>query len=190
MLSSLTRNWWVAVLRGTMAILFGIAAFVLPGSTLELLVALFGAYAFLDGISQCVQGVRAMGSRESWFAPLTSGLLGIATGVLTFWQPALTAVSLVYVVAAWAIVTGTLQIVTAIRARDVISDEWLMGLGGAFSIVFGALLLSAPLAGAVTLVLLFGFYAIAGGLSQIALGLKVRRLDQHLPRLRPAPSTT
>jgi uncharacterized membrane protein HdeD (DUF308 family) len=188
MISSLTRNWWIAALRGTVAILVGVAAFAWPGITLEVLVSLFGAYAFIDGTSTLVQGVLG-GSHQSRFALVVSGLLGIATGVLTFSQPALTALSLVYVVAAWAVLTGGLQIVTAVRMRDIISDEWLLGIGGALSILFGLALLRAPLAGALTLVFVFGFYAISGGITQIALGLKLRGLGERLPHRRTAGST-
>jgi uncharacterized membrane protein HdeD (DUF308 family) len=98
-------------------------------------------------------------------------------------------VSVVYVIATWAVATGGLQILTAIRMRDVISDEWLMGISGALSIVFGIALMRAPLAGAITLVLLFGFYAISGGVAQLAFGLKLRGLGERLPHRHAAPST-
>jgi uncharacterized membrane protein HdeD (DUF308 family) len=189
MLSSLTRNWWVAALRGVLAIAFGIAAFAWPGVTIEILVLLFGTYALIDGVSSLVQGLQAAGSPESWFALTVSGLVGIAAGILTFVQPALTALSLVYVIAAWTLLTGGLQIVTAVRMRHVISGEWLLGLGGALSIIFGVALMRAPLAGALALVLLFGFYAIASGVSQLVFALKLRGLGQHLPRHQTATST-
>ena len=120
------------------------------------------------------------GDNQQWWPLVLGGIIGIAVGVLTFAQPASMALALVYVVGAWAIVTGLLEIVAAIRLRDVISDEWLMGFGGALSIVFGALVLYQPNAGALTLVWLFGFYAILAGISQIGLGFRLRGLDQTL----------
>jgi uncharacterized membrane protein HdeD (DUF308 family) len=176
MLSSLTRNWWLVALRGTLAVIFGAAAFVWPGVTLEVLVLLFGAYAFVDGVLVFSFGLMAAGDGEQWWPLVLSGILGIGLGVLTFARPATMALALVYVVGFWAIVTGLLEIVAAIRLRDVISGEWLMGLSGVVSIIFGVLVLAQPSSGALALVYLFGFYAILAGLSQIGLGFRLRGL--------------
>ena len=189
MLSSLSRTWWIAALRGMFAILVGIAAFVWPGATLEVLVLLFGAYALVDGSTTLVLGLQAIGTRQRALPSIIGGLIGIVTGALTFAMPGLAALSLVYVVAAWAVITGVLQIMTAIRLREVISGEWRLGLGGALSVLFGLLLMTGPLAGALTLVILFGIYAIAAGISQVAFGLHIRGLSQRLPRPHSAAST-
>ncbi len=180
MLSNISSNWWLLALRGALAVIFGVAAFVWPGLTFEVLVLLFGAYAFIDGVIMFSFGLMAAGDKQQWWPMVLGGIIGIAVGVLTFAQPAAMALALVYVVGAWAIVTGLLEIVAAIRLRDVISNEWLMGVSGALSILFGALVLYQPNAGALTLVWLFGLYAILAGVSQISLGLRVRRLDQTL----------
>ena len=180
MLASLTRNWWVAALRGALAVLFGVAAFVWPGITLEVLVPLFGAYAFVDGVLVLSFGLVAAGQHEQGWPLVLGGILGIAVGVLTFGQPAAVVLALVFVIGAWAIVTGLLEIVAAIRLRDVITNEWLMGLSGALSVVFGALVLWQPGAAALALVYLFGFYAILAGVSQIALGFRLRGLGAAL----------
>src|SRR5215468_2413541 len=127
MLSSLTRNWWMLALRGALAVLFGIIAFVWPGLTFEALVLLFGAYAFVDGILVLGFGLMAAGDGEQWWPLVLSGILGIAIGVITFFKPQTVGLSLVYVIGAWAIVTGLLQIVAAIRLREIISTEWLLG---------------------------------------------------------------
>jgi uncharacterized membrane protein HdeD (DUF308 family) len=182
MLASLTRHWYVAALRGVLAILFGVAAFVSPAATLEVLVLLFGAYALVDGVSTLVLGLMAAGEKERWVAPVLSGLVGIATGVVTFVQPRTTALAIVYLIAAWAIVTGGLQIAAAVRLRKVITGEWLVALSGVLSIVFGGLLIAAPASGALTLVLLFGFYAIGAGISQVAFGFRLRGLGERFPR--------
>ena len=181
MLSSLTRHWWVAVLRGVIALGFGAAAFLWPGVSLAILISLFGAYVLVDGITTLLLGMRGAGSNERWWAAVLSGVVGVLAGVATFVQPASTALALVYVIAAWALVTGGLQIYAAIRLRELIADEWLLGLGGALSLLFGILLVAMPAAGVLTLVFLFGYYAIRAGLAQVGFGLRLRGLAQHLP---------
>jgi uncharacterized membrane protein HdeD (DUF308 family) len=187
MLSSLTRNWWLVALRGTLAVIFGAAAFVWPGLTFEVLVLLFGAYAFVDGVLVFSFGLMAAGDREQWWPLVLGGILGIGLGVLTFARPETMALALVYVAGFWAIVTGLLEIVAAIRLRDVISGEWLMGLSGVLSIIFGVLVVGQPNAGALALVYLFGFYAILAGISQIGLGFRLRGLGADV---RNAPKQT
>ena len=182
MLSSLTRNWWLAVLRGLIAIGFGTATFVWPGVTLELLIVLFGTYALVDGVTALALGVLSVGSNERWWAAVLSGVVGVLAGMVAFVQPAATALALVYVIAAWALLAGGAQIVAAIRLRQYIADEWLLGVGGALSMLFGVLLLTAPATGVLTLVLLFGYYAISAGLAQVGFGLRLRGLAQQLPR--------
>jgi len=179
-LSSITRNWWLAALRGALAVVFGVVAFTLPGITFEVLVLLFGAYAFVDGIAVLSFGLIAAGEGQRWWPLVLGGIVGIATGVLTFAQPAAMALALVYVVGAWAIVTGVLEIVAAIRLREYITSEWLMGISGALSIVFGVLVIAQPGAGALTLVYLLGFYAVLAGISQIALGFRMRSLGETI----------
>jgi len=129
MLSSISRNWWLAALRGALAVIFGVVAFTLPGITFEVLVLLFGAYVFVDGITVLI----AAGDGQRWWPLVLGGLVGIATGVLAFALPAAMALALVYLVGAWAIVTGVLEIVAAIRLREYIRSEWLMGFSGALS---------------------------------------------------------
>jgi len=190
MLSQITGNWWAPVASGVLSIILGAAAFVWPSKTLEVLVLLFGAYAFLDGVIWLGFGLLAAGASERWWPFLVNGILGIALGVLTFSEPQAMAVALVSVVGAWAILTGVLEIVAAIGFRQVISNEWLMGLGGALSIVFGILVLAQPNVGALTLVLLFGAYAILIGIAQVWLGLRLRGLNQDLRGGGQMASTT
>jgi len=105
MTTVLTRNWWALALRGVFAILLGLAAFVLPGVTLVVFVALFGAYAVVDGVLAIIAGVRAAERHERWWSPVLKGLAGIAAGVLAFVWPALTALALLFLIGGWAIVT-------------------------------------------------------------------------------------
>jgi uncharacterized membrane protein HdeD (DUF308 family) len=182
MLSSLTRNWWQVALRGTFAVILGVVALAWPGITFEALVLLFGLYAFLDGVVVLTFGLMAASDGDRWWPLVLAGILGIGLGVLTFARPAAMGEALVYVVGFWAIVTGLLEIVAAIRLRDLISGEWLMGLSGALSILFGVLVVAQPNSGALALVYLFGLYAILAGISQIGLGFRLRGLNEDVSK--------
>ena len=131
---SLARRWWAVALRGVAAIVFGILAFVMPGVTLAALILLFGAYALVDGVLDVVAAVSGRTGARSWWALLLAGLVSIAAGLVTFFWPELTAIALVYVIAAWAIVRGVFEIAAAVRLRTVIASEWWLGLSGALSI--------------------------------------------------------
>jgi uncharacterized membrane protein HdeD (DUF308 family) len=178
MLDILARNWWAIALRGLFAVLFGIAAFVWPGLTLAVLVILWGAYALVDGIFTLVAAFRAAQMKMTWWPLVVEGILGIAAGVVAFAWPAITALALLYLIAAWAILTGLVEIVAAVRLRHVISGEWLMGLAGLLSIIVGVILIAAPGAGALAVVWTIGAYAVVFGIVLIALGFRLRGL-QH-----------
>src|SRR5262245_11439403 len=130
MVAMLARNWWVLAIRGVAAILFGIGAFVWPGLTLAVLVLLFGAYALVDGVFAVVAGIAAYGQQERWWMMLLEGLAGIVIGILTFAWPGVTALVLLYFIAAWSIVTGAFEIAAAIRLRKEIEGEWALALAG------------------------------------------------------------
>jgi uncharacterized membrane protein HdeD (DUF308 family) len=177
MLNLMTQNWWMLAIRGLVAVLFGIAAFLWPGITLWVLVALFGAYALVDGIFALFAAFTRDVERRRWWALLFEGLVGIAVGVLTFIWPGLTAFGLLYLIAFWAIVTGVFEVITAVRLRHEIRDEWLMALIGVLSIVFGFLLVAFPLTGALSVVWIIGAYALVIGVVMIALAFKLRSLS-------------
>ena len=170
----LAKNWWAIALRGLASIIFGILAFVMPGVTLAVLVLLFGAYALLDGIFNIIAALSGRGG-QSWWMLLLEGVVSVAAGLVAFFMPGLTALALVYVISAWALVTGVLEIVAAIRLRKVIRNEWWLALGGAVSIVFAVFLAIAPGAGALALVFWIGAYALVFGVFLVALGVRLRR---------------
>jgi uncharacterized membrane protein HdeD (DUF308 family) len=173
----LGQSSWILFLRGTAALLFGLAALFWPGIALPVLVILFGVYAFLDGFFALVNAFRMAERHASWIPLLFEGVVGIAVGVIAFRTPGLAAVALVYVVAAWAVVTGCLEIVAAIELRKYMTGEWALGLTGLLSIVFGWLLLAQPLAGVATLVWLIGIYACVFGFLMIFVGVQMRRFS-------------
>jgi len=176
MFNLMTQNWWAIALRGLVAVLFGIATFIWPSITLFVLVALFGAYALVDGIFAIIESFRRDVVRERWWALLIEGIVGVAIGVLTFIWPGLTAMGLLFLIAFWAIVTGVFEIITAIRLRHEIRGEWMMALIGILSIALGFLIVAFPLAGALSVVLMIGAFVFAMGVLMIALGFKLRSL--------------
>jgi uncharacterized membrane protein HdeD (DUF308 family) len=169
----LRQNWWAIAVRGLIGILMGIIAFLLPLPSMVALVWLFGAYAFLDGLFNLVT-VWRRGQIRPWWAMALEAVMGIGAGVISFIWPTITALALVYLIATWAIATGILEIVAAIRLRKEIEGEWVLALTGIFSIALGVMFLIAPEAGAVMLAWLWGAYTAAFGILLIWLSLKLR----------------
>lgn len=181
MLGLVARDWWVFVIRGVAAIAFGILAFIWPETTLAVLVFLFGAYVLVDGASLLIALVRGdnIARRHAWAVGIM-GVLGIVAGVVTFAWPGLTALSLLYLVAFWAIAMGTFQVIAAVVLRRELDGEFWMALGGVVSIVFGALLVVFPGAGLLSLVWLVGIWSLVFGVSSLGLAHRLHGLDAAL----------
>jgi uncharacterized membrane protein HdeD (DUF308 family) len=177
----LTKYWWALALRGAAGIIFGILAFAMPALTLAVLVLMFGAYALVDGIFNVVVAVSGRSGARPWWALLVAGLVGIGAGLVTFFRPGLTALALAYVIGVWAVIIGVLEIIAAIRLRRVITNEWWLGLSGALAIVFGGLLMLAPGAGALAMVLWIGAYTFVYGVFLVMLGLRLRGHHREEP---------
>jgi uncharacterized membrane protein HdeD (DUF308 family) len=197
MLDSLGRHWWAVALRGVAAVLFGLMALLWPDITLFVLVLLFGAYALVDGVFTLVAAIRGRGAADAdaggrgWL--VARGLAGIVLGVLALLWPGITALGLLWTIAAWAVVTGVLEVFAAIRLRREIDREWLLALSGVLSVVFGLLLVVWPAAGVLALVTLIGVAALAIGVTLLAFSFRMRhsRADdvpagRHYGRPAPA----
>ena len=181
----LVRNWWALALRGVAAVLFGLIAFLMPGVTLAALVLLFGAYSLVDGVFSIIAGIRAAERHERWWPFALEGLLSIVVGVIAFLMPAAAAFALLFVIAAWAIITGVLRISAAIRLRKEIRGEWMLILNGALSVILGILLFVIPGAGLVTLIWWLGAYAVIWGITLITLAFRLRAHRNRLGSARP-----
>jgi uncharacterized membrane protein HdeD (DUF308 family) len=178
---TLAHNWWLLALRGLAAIIFGILAFVLPGITLFSLVILFGAFAIANGILSLALAAKAPKGYPRFGSLVLGGILGIIAGIFTFFWPGITALGLVILIAAWAIGTGIMEIVAAIKLRKELSHEWLLVVAGLLSVCFGVLLALMPGPGALVLVWWIGAYAFVFGILLLMLAFKLRRLvSEHL----------
>jgi uncharacterized membrane protein HdeD (DUF308 family) len=173
MLDVLARNWWAVALRGIVAILFGLFAFFYPGVTAFALVIVFGAYALVDGVFSIVSAVRAAESHQRWGQLLLVGICGILAAAVVWFYPGLAALGLLFVIAAWAIVTGVLEISAAFRLRQFMSDWWWWLIAGVASLLFGVLLFWHPGAGALAVLWLIGTYAIAFGIFLLGLAWRL-----------------
>ena len=183
MLGLVTRHWSVFAIRGIAAIVVGILAFIWPVTTLAMLVILFGAYVLVDGVALLVALDRgeALARRHAW-AVGVMGVLGIVAGIVTFAWPGPTALSLLYLVAFWALAMGTFQVVAAVALRRELDGEFWMALGGVMSIVFGALLAVFPGEGLLSLVWLVGIWSVAFGVSSLGLAYRLHGINAALPR--------
>ena len=181
MFTQLFRNWWLFAVRGVLAIVFGVLALIWPEPMKFALVILFGAFALVDGIFAIATGITFHKYFERWWALLLEGLAGIIIGALTFFWPNITALVLLFFIAAWAIITGIFEIVAAIRFRHVIpGEEWAMVLNGLLSVLLGVLLFVFPTAGAVGLIWLIGIYAIVAGILELIFTFRLRGLLHKL----------
>jgi uncharacterized membrane protein HdeD (DUF308 family) len=179
-LEGFAKNWWHVLVRGILAILFGVMAFVMPGLTLLTLALLYGVYALVDGLMAMWFGVAA----RAW-GMIPFGLLGIAAGIFTLYVPWGTAVALLYMIGAWAIVRGIFEIISAVQLHEITND-WSLSFAGLMSIALGLFFIARPGSGALAVVWLIGAYAVIAGVLLIKLALRVRRLPERVSKFSHA----
>lgn len=175
--TSLLSHWWVLIVRGVLAIAFGVLAFTRPFATLLALIALFAAFALLDGFVSLGSAIR----NRDWGWQLFGGLLSIAIGVLTILRPASAGRALVILIAVWAIMRGTFDIAAALTVRHELEShfEWMLIVSGVVSIVFGIFVAAWPVLGALAIVGLIGGFAIFLGITLVAAGFRERHLRRY-----------
>jgi uncharacterized membrane protein HdeD (DUF308 family) len=183
-------EWKSLALRGLAAIAFGVLALAWPGITLRALILLFGVFALIDGVSMLAAvftgAAQAEGSRKTWL--VVDGLVGIAIGIVAFVWPGLTTLALLYLIAAWAILTGALKIAAAVVFRGALTHEWMLGLSGLLSVAFGAIVAAAPGSGALAITWLIGWFAIVFGAVLLAMAWRLRKVETTVEEaFRQAP---
>lgn len=188
--TGLPSRWGWVVTRGVIGVLFGLVAFSRPGAMAFSIVLLFGCFAFAAGIATVIAAARSGRQGDSWGALLLEGLLGIAVGAVALLWPASTALAFVWLIGVWAIATGILELVSAIKLRKVINHEWALGIAGVLSVAFGLLMFYRPLAGGLAVVWWLGAYALLTGVMMIVVGFRLRSLQRtvHGGRGRELPT--
>lgn len=168
-------QWKVVALRAAAAIIFGLAALVRPELTLTVLVLMFGAYAFIDGVLALLLGFGRFDNMTRWWVMLLEGVTGITFGLIAFLHPGETTLALLYLIAAWAFVTGVLEVFAAVSLRRVINGERALLMGGLISILLSVLLILRPATGTLALMWMIGAYAVIFGILFATLALRLRR---------------
>jgi len=174
-ISELSSNWWALALRGALAILFGLVTFTMPGLTLAAIIALIGVFMLVEGVLAIMAAIRGMREHDRWGWMLIEGIVSIVAGLIAFLLPSTGLVALVWLIAAWAILTGALEIAAAIRLRKIITNEWTMIVAGVLAIVLGVFIMSRPGLALTLLVTWIGVYALFWGVVTLMLAFRVRR---------------
>lgn len=185
MLDMLARTWWTTLIRGLVLVALGVVALLWPGLTLVALVYTYAVFAIADGVFSLV-ALMARAGRGPWWAQLLGGLLSLAAGAMALFLPGLTAVALLYLIAAWAVVRGIMDIVVAVELRKEITGEWFLVLAGVVSVLFGVLLVLQPGAGMLALLWLLGAFALVAGVSLIVLAFRLRGAGGRMQMAREA----
>jgi uncharacterized membrane protein HdeD (DUF308 family) len=184
----LSRFWWMTLLRGVLWILFGIMVFTKPGISLATLTLLFGAFVLADGVVGVVNAIAGHKKHDDWVLMLLGGLAGIFIGIITFIAPGITVLTLLFYIAIWAIATGVLALVAAIRLRKEIQGEFWLVLAGLASIVFGMIVIARPGEGILSVLWLLACFSVALGIALVGLAFRVRRLGKNVEAMKPKPA--
>jgi len=178
---ALVRNWWIVLLRGIVALLFGLVVAFYPMAGLVGILVAFGVFAFVGGAFAIGAGIVADPVRR-WDV-VAEGVIGVLAGIATFARPGITALALYGLIAAFALVTGALQLVSAVRLRGEVRGVGWLTLAGITSVLFGVMMIALPRAGMLALAWLIAAYGIIFGISMISLSMSLRRLAARGPRV-------
>jgi len=174
LLSALSQNWWLLLLRGIFAVIFGITAFSWPGLTLAILVLMWGIYAGLDGLFSIFAAIKGGTPAPRWWLILV-GLLGLGAAAVCIKNPGVAVAVIVMIIGWTSIIRGIFEIIGAIGLRKEIEGEWWLILSGLFSILLGVVFVARPGAGALTMIWLIAAMAIVAGIAMILLSLRLRK---------------
>jgi uncharacterized membrane protein HdeD (DUF308 family) len=175
LLRSLANNWWVLLLRGLAGIGFGVVAFMWPGITLVSMILLFGVFAAVGGVLEIIAAIRGGTMLPRWWLAM-AGVIALGAAAITFLDPHVTALILIYIIGGWAFIHGIFEIIGAIRIRKMIRNEWALILSGVLSALFGIMVMLRPGAGALGLVWMIGAIAFVTGILFTYFAFKLRRL--------------
>jgi uncharacterized membrane protein HdeD (DUF308 family) len=176
----LTRNWWTFAIQGAAAVIFGVLTVIWPGTSLAVMIALFGAFAIVTGGMHIAASFDAARQRMHWGTLLALGILDVVVGLVAWFWPGLTAFGVLYLVVAWALVTGIQYIVASVEMRDVTPHAWLMTLTGVLSVVLAILLATDPRSGILSLVWVVGIYAVIAGISELGFAFQLRGVQHEV----------
>lgn len=183
----LAERWWVVGLRGLLGIVFGLICLFVPAAAILSLVLLFSAYMLVDGAFGIYSAIKAARNGDRWGLLILEGIVDIAAGVIAFVWPAITAIAFVLIIAIWALISGALMLVAAFRL-NIDHGRWWLALGGIASIIFGVVLILAPVVGAVVLTWWLGAYALVFGVLLLVLAFQLRSRREEHKRKAPAPA--
>ena len=169
-----SRTWWLLALRGVLSIILGLVALLAPGIALLAFITVFAVYAILDGVTAVIVALRERGVLRRWGLVLAEGILSILAGVFAFAYPGETAIILLYIVAAWAIITGIMEIAAVFVIRGSMAQEWSLAIAGILSVLFGIVLFIRPGLGLLSILWLVGIYAIIFGVLFIVRAFQFR----------------
>jgi len=179
MLELVARNWWVYIIRGLLALIFGLYAWFMPGMAMMVLLMFFGIFVLMEGIFSIIGAIAGRKYSEVWWLILLEGIAGVALGLLTLIRPEFVASVIVIFIALWAIWGGLFRIIAAVRLRKELDGEWLLIFGGVVSILFGLMLFKHTGAGIVAISWLIAFFASMFGMLLISFGIKARKFQKQ-----------
>ncbi|NNM59457.1 MAG: HdeD family acid-resistance protein [Legionellales bacterium] len=170
--------WLMPILRGVFAILFGIILFLCPRLSLILMLMIFGAFVMISGIFTIVMAVARRQYDVMWRTYLTDGIVNTVIGLLFFVFPSMTSLIIIYVIAALALVGGSIQIANAIALRELFPAVWLNMIMGLLLVLFGLIVFVHPVAGAIAISYVIGLVAITYGVVAVGFGMQLRQVSR------------